>query len=81
MDALDERAFNQLLNDGASFEEADTKAPSLAKDIFERGYLRPVKNVKNKPAYIVQLRSMFFHINSTGEQLNHLPPRHGHGRC
>jgi GTP-binding protein EngB required for normal cell division len=38
MDALDERAFNQLLNEGASFEEADRKAPSLAKDIFERSY-------------------------------------------
>lgn len=69
MDALDERAFNQLLNEGASFEEADSKAPSLAKDKFERSYLRPltVENVKNKPAYIVQLRGMLFRINSTGE--------------
>jgi hypothetical protein len=67
MDALDERAFNQLLNEGASFEEADSKAPSLAKDKFERSYLRPVQDVKNKPAYIVQLRGVLFHINSTGE--------------
>jgi hypothetical protein len=81
MDALEERAFNQLLNEGAEFEEADTKAPSLAKDKFERGYLRPVTNVKNKPAYIVQLRGMLFHINSTGDQLNHLPSRHEQGRC
>ncbi len=69
MDALDERAFNQLLNEGASFEEADSNAPSLAKDKFERSYLRPltVEDVKNKPAHIVQLRGMLFHVNSTGE--------------
>jgi hypothetical protein len=81
MDALDDRAYNQLLLEGASFEEADSKAPSLAKDKFERSYLRPVEDAKNKPAYIVQLRGMLFHINSTGDQLNHSPPRHGQGRC
>ena len=81
MDALEERAFNQLLNEGASFEEADNKAPSLAKDKFEQSYLRPLKDVKNKPAYIVRLRGVLFHINSTGDRLNHSPPRHGQGRC
>jgi hypothetical protein len=82
MDALDERAFNELVNEGASFEEADSKAPSLAKDKFERSYLRPVNDVvKNKPAYIVQLRGMLFHINGAGDQLNHSPPRHGQGKC
>jgi hypothetical protein len=81
MDALDEKAFNQLLNEGASFEEADSKAPSLAKDKFERCYLGPLKDVQNKPTYVVQLRGMLFHINNTGDQLNHSPPRHGQGRC
>ena len=81
MDALDDRAYNQLLDEGASFEDADSKAPSLAKDKFERSYLRPVKDAKNKPAYIVQLRGMLFHINGAGDQLNHSPPRHGQGKC
>ncbi|KAN0124046.1 hypothetical protein V8E52_002536, partial [Russula decolorans] len=58
MDALDKRAFNQLLNKGVSAKEARSKAPSLAKDKFERSYLRPLEDVKNKPAYIVQLRDM-----------------------
>jgi hypothetical protein len=83
MDALDEKAFNMLLNDGASFEVADSEAPFLAKHIFERRYLRPLLElleVQNKPAHIVQLRGMF-HINSTGDQLNHSPHRHGQGRC
>ena len=71
MDALDERAFNQLLDEGASFEDADSKAPSLANDKFERSYLRPLKDVKNKPARIVKLRGILFHVNSTGDQLNH----------
>jgi hypothetical protein len=81
MDALEERAFNQLLNEGVSVEDADSKAPSLAEDKFERSYLRPVEDAKNKPAYIVQLRGMLFHINSTGDQFNHSLPRHGQGRC
>jgi hypothetical protein len=81
MDALDDRAYNELLGKGASFEEADSKAPSLAKDKFEQSYLRPVEGVKNKPAYIVQLRGMLFHINSTGDQFNHSLPRHEQGRC
>ena len=81
MDALDERAFNQLLNEGASFEDADSKAPSLAEHIFEQSYLQPLEEVKHKPADIVQLRGMLFCINSTGDQLNHSPPRYGQGRC
>jgi hypothetical protein len=81
MDALDEKAFNQLLNEGASFEDAYSKAPSLAKNKFEQSYLRPLNDVQNKPAFIVQLRGMLFHINSTGDQVNHLPPRHGQGSC
>ncbi|KAN0118210.1 hypothetical protein V8E52_005471 [Russula decolorans] len=59
MDALDKRAFNQLLTEGVPVKEARSKAPSLAKDKFERSYLRPLKDeVKNKPAYVVQLRDM-----------------------
>jgi len=80
MDALDKRAFNQLLAKGVPFVEARSEAPSLAKDKFEQSYLRPLKDVKNKPAYIVGLRGMLFHINSTGDQLNHSPPRHAQGR-
>jgi hypothetical protein len=82
MDALDKRAFNQLLTEGVPVKEARSKAPSLAKDKFERSYLRPLKDeVKNKPAYVVQLRGILFHINNTGDQLNHSPPRHAQGRC
>jgi hypothetical protein len=81
MDALDEKAFNQLLNEGASVKKARSKVSSLAKDNFERSYLGPLKDVQNKPAYIVQLRGMLFHINSTGDQLNHSPHRHGQGKC
>jgi hypothetical protein len=81
MDALDKRAFNQLLNKGVSAKEARSKAPSLAKDKFERSYLRPLEDVKNKPAYIVQLRGILFHINNTGDQLNRSPPRHAQRRC
>ena len=67
MDALDSRAFNQLLNEGLPVKEARSEAPSRAKDNFERSYIRPLEVVKNKPAYIVQLRGMLFHINSTGD--------------
>ena len=67
MDALDSRAFNQLLNEGLPAKVARSKAPSLAKDKFHRSYLRPLEDVKNKPAYIVQLRGMLFHINSAGD--------------
>ena len=82
MDALDKRAFNQLLAKGVPFAEARSEAPSLAKDKFEQSYLRPLKDVKpeNEPTYIVQLRGMLFHINSTDDQLNHSPPRHAQGR-
>ena len=67
MDALDSRAFNQLLNEGLPVKVARSEAPSRAKDNFERSYLRPLEVVKNKPAYIIQLRGMLFHINSTGD--------------
>ena len=67
MDALDSRAFNQLLNEGLPAKVARSKAPSLAKDKFRRSYLRPLEDVKNKPACIIQLRGMLFHINSTGD--------------
>src|SRR6267154_1074622 len=81
MDALDRNAFNKLKcgDKKLSSMEARSKAPSLARDIFEQSYLRPLKDVKNEPACIVQLRGMLFHINSTDDQLNHSPPRHAQG--
>ena len=81
MDALDKRAFGQLLNGGVSSEDAFSKAPSLAKDKFEQSYLRPIQDVKNKPADIVQLRGMLFHINRTSDLLNHSPLRYAQRRC
>ena len=80
MDALDERAFNQLLNDGSSFREAKSKAPSVATDIFERDYLQPLENVTYKPARNVQLRGMLFLVNDTGDSLNHSQLRHAQER-
>jgi hypothetical protein len=80
MDGLDERAFNELLNRGVSFEEADSKASSLAKDIFERNYLQPLNNVTYKPARILELRGMLLPVNRTGDSFNHSPLRHGQGR-
>ena len=79
MDALDRRAFNQLFNEGLPVKVARSEAPSRAKDKFERSYLRPLEDVKNKPAHVVQLRGMLFHINSTGDQLNHHPDMHKEG--
>jgi hypothetical protein len=80
MDGLDASAFNKLLNDGASFMEARSKASSLAKDIFEQNYLQPLKNVTYQPAYTVQLRGTLLLVYCTGDSLNHLPLRHGQGR-
>ena len=58
MDALDDKAYNELLNNGASWEEAEEKVASVAQDIFERKYLRPLEQVKHQPRAVVKLRSM-----------------------
>jgi hypothetical protein len=56
MDGLEERAFNELVGKGVSFEEADSKASSLSKDIFKRDYLEPLQEVMHKPQYVVEFR-------------------------
>ena len=58
MDALDDKAYNELVNNGVSWEEAEEKVSSVAQDIFERMYLRPLKQVKHQPRAIVRLRGM-----------------------
>ena len=58
MDALDDKAYNELLNNGASWEEAEEKVASVAQDIFERKYLRPLEQVKHQPRAVVKFRSM-----------------------
>ena len=81
MDALDQRAFNELKygDKKLSSKEARSKAPSLAREIFEQSYLGPLKDVKNEHVNIIELRGILFHINSTDDQLNHSPPRHAQG--
>jgi hypothetical protein len=60
MDGLEEKAYNELLYAGESFEAAEQKTAARAKSIFEERYLGPLKEVKNCPAQIVQLRGTWW---------------------
>lgn len=56
MDALDGKAFIELISNGDSFKDAMEKAPSYAKAMFERDYLERLNEVDHPPAAVVQLR-------------------------
>jgi hypothetical protein len=59
MDALDERVYNELLEEeDISFDEAERVVPSRAKAKFEQDYLEPLKMVVHPPGCTVQLRGM-----------------------
>jgi hypothetical protein len=82
MDALENEARNQLMwDDDVPPAKIEEEVPIRAEAIFERNYLQRLNEVKHRPHYVVRLRGMVFHINNTGDQLNHSPPRHGQGRC
>ena len=56
MDALDKKAFNELVAEGVPFKQAREEVPSRANTIFERDYERPLQHVTHKPKCTVQLR-------------------------
>jgi hypothetical protein len=59
MDALEVKAYSELLNMGKSFEDANQEKVALARDMFQQSYLDPLKKVKNGPAQIVELRGVW----------------------
>src|ERR1700731_2758663 len=57
MDALEDRAFNELIEQhGLSFVDAKEKAPSVAAERFQEYYRSKLDRVKHHPSEIVQLR-------------------------
>jgi hypothetical protein len=70
MDALDNKAFNQLVGEGVSLKTAKGEMPSRAKEIFERDYYEPLQRVTPKPPRAVQLRSKFALPNHIGDSPN-----------
>jgi len=58
MDALDEKARNQLFWDEVPFMQHNEQVPIRAKAIFEENYLQRLENVTHKPRRVVQLRGM-----------------------
>jgi len=58
MDALDGKAFNELLSRGLSITKAKTQAHAHGMNIFKTNYLQRLDAVKHKPRSVVQLRDM-----------------------
>jgi len=56
MDALEDRAFNELIEQGLSFMDAKEKAPSVAAERFQEYYHSKLDRVKHHPSEIVHLR-------------------------
>jgi hypothetical protein len=63
MDALDARAFNELMLDDVSYAKAKEQAPARGQDIFEKNYLQRLEEVKHKPRFVVQLRGMLLLVD------------------
>ena len=80
MDALDKKAFNQLVREGVPIKEAKEQARSLAETMFERDYVGRLQNVTHKPRRTVQLRGTFMFLNGNRDSLKHLPHRHAQAR-
>jgi hypothetical protein len=65
MDALDEKARNQLLlEDEDSFDlvKINEQVPIRARTIFEENYLHRLEKVKHKPHHRVELRGMLLFV-------------------
>jgi len=58
MDALDARAFNELILDDVPYAEAKMQARSRGEDIFKTNYLQRLKMVKHRPRSVAELREM-----------------------
>jgi len=58
MDALDEVARNELMNEEVPFSKLKEQVPIRAKAIFEKNYLQRLKEVKHLPHGVIQLRDM-----------------------
>ena len=58
MDALDDKVYNELFNNGASWEEVDEKVFFVAQDIFEWKYLCLLEQIKYQLCAVVKLHSM-----------------------
>lgn len=76
MDALDDRAFNELILDDVPYTKAKTQARARGEDIFKTNYLRRLKEVKHQPRSVVRLRGMSLLVSDIGIPLNHSPLRH-----
>ena len=64
MDALDKKAFNELVAEGVPFKQAREGVPSRANTIFKRDYERPLQHVTHKPKCTVQLRGSFVFLRT-----------------
>jgi len=58
MDALDNRAFNELILDDVPRREAKMQARARGEAIFKTNYLQRLEEVKHKPRAVVRLRDM-----------------------
>jgi hypothetical protein len=77
MDALDKKAFNQLVGEGVSLKTAKERMAARAEEIFDRDYYEPLQRVTHKPQSTVQLRGTFAFLIHIGDSPEHPPPRHG----
>src|SRR4051794_19309933 len=59
MDALDDRAYNELIRQGQSFIDAGRQAPSIAAVRFREYYLNKLDGVRHPPSDIIRLRGMY----------------------
>jgi hypothetical protein len=65
MDALDARAFNELMLDDIPYAKAKEQAPARGEDIFEKNYLERLQGVQYMPRHVVRLRGMLLLVDDT----------------
>jgi hypothetical protein len=76
MDALDDRAFNELILEDVPYTKAKAQARARGEDIFKTNYLQRLEEVKHQPRLVVQLRGVSHLVSDTSIPLSHSPLRH-----
>ena len=76
MDALDARAFNELILDDVPYAKAKMQAHSRGEEIFKTNFLQRLEEVKHKPRSVARLRGMSLIVGDTSTPLSRLPLRH-----
>jgi hypothetical protein len=61
-DALEDKCYNRLRDEGKSHEEASIQVPGLAREIFQKEYLPRVLGAKFPPKAHICLKGIILHF-------------------